>query len=596
MQQDAQETRIQPIAIKAPQLDLDADAYPFPVIISPKLSYYKQWNTSSYGNNNIHFTMPPNDSQTVIDRRMFIYVPFRVTFRATATVVGQSILTQGQDAPRQFPFNSCCSSAKLSLNGMSFTVEPAEIVHAFLTHNNPEELEQGFHSMGFSYPDQSASYAPTVGAFGTNRNPLGGYGEVGSNHAQSPRGAGNWTVLANPVSTAIGEVLTAVVEFFTVEPLFFLHPLLAGMKEDKGLYSVNTMELNFQMLTQQQRIWSRVGSTDTAFENSLVISYDIGRNITSLSQKEPLMFANYYTLNEQYNLPRNINLSYPYYAINILANSSAGLVAPLNQIQLTSNSIQLATIPKAVYIFVREQSSDLFQNPRACDFYLSLKNVSINFQNQNGILADASPQQLYAISRKNGCSQSWIQWGGDRAYVATFASQCTMRGGPLCLQFGQDIPLQGEWQSPAQGNQSTFQVKVTALNQSNRNINAVLYVVPVYEGVFNLRENYGNTQINLLTEKDVKEAKKSRALVYDQTQHVTGAGFFDDVVDFLKRHKVISNVMKIFPLTAPFSGIAENFGFSNFGDEEEDLDIEYQGGRQMPKRALKKHAKKRIMM
>ena len=278
---------INPTAVIFPQINLDASKYQFPVFISPKLNYYKRWATTSFSDSSLTWSMPPANSTTVIDRRMFVYVPIRVTFTGNPGA-NNYILNPNADAPRQFPFSSCVSTTKLAINGMSYTTNVAELIHPLLKYNVSEELEQGLLSGGFSYPDQASEYSSL---FGTNRSPFALYGDTTNQNAQTRGGSSNWTIVSNP--RAVGaEQIVAVVDMYTIEPLFLMYPMLAGQKQDKGLYNVSQMDLTFNMLTEQKRIWSRIAQPG---DGTLNITYKIGGTGSGIDP-QPYILANYYTL------------------------------------------------------------------------------------------------------------------------------------------------------------------------------------------------------------------------------------------------------------------------------------------------------------
>jgi len=54
-------------------------------------------------------------------------------------------------------------------------------------------------------------------------------------------------------------------------------------------------------------------------------------------------------------------------------------------------------------------SQQTYQNTSS---FLSISNISINFNSQSGLLASATPQDLYNISYRNGCAQSYYEWQG----------------------------------------------------------------------------------------------------------------------------------------------------------------------------------------
>src|SRR5690606_32698689 len=120
---------------------------------------------------------------------------------------------------------------------------------------------------------------------------------------------------------------------------------------------------------------------------------------------------------------------------------AAGVTNPLS-----SNNIQLNSIPRRMYIYVRERNQDLYSTPNNPDTYFSIENISIQFQNKNGLLASASKQQLYEISVKNHCNMSWTQWSGGPVVNSALPFGSTANhygtiGSILCIEYASDIGL-----------------------------------------------------------------------------------------------------------------------------------------------------------
>jgi hypothetical protein len=75
-----------------------------------------------------------------------------------------------------------------------------------------------------------------------------------------------------------------------------------------------------------------------------------------------------------------------------------------------TSTIQLNQIPDKLIVFVRKAMG--LQTVNDPDFFLAIKNVSLNFNNSSGILASATTQDLYRYSVENGSNQSWLEFSG----------------------------------------------------------------------------------------------------------------------------------------------------------------------------------------
>jgi hypothetical protein len=79
---------------------------------------------------------------------------------------------------------------------------------------------------------------------------------------------------------------------------------------------------------------------------------------------------------------------------------------------LNSNSIQLSTVPDKLIVFVRRPVGS--QTCSGTDSYLTITNISVNWNNQAGLLSSMSPEQLYMFSVQSGLANlSWDEFSGQ---------------------------------------------------------------------------------------------------------------------------------------------------------------------------------------
>jgi hypothetical protein len=80
------------------------------------------------------------------------------------------------------------------------------------------------------------------------------------------------------------------------------------------------------------------------------------------------------------------------------------------------------------------------------DFFFSITNLNITWGNKTGILSTLTQKDLYLICNKNGLRQSWPMFYGRaiNTYIGGSSKWYNGPGAPLCLNFGEDIPLLSE--------------------------------------------------------------------------------------------------------------------------------------------------------
>lgn len=519
--------RLDPVEVRDPRTILE-NKRDYAVLRAGSQTTCKTFTTTSISQSSIQFSCPPPSGGIIVDRKMYLTVPIRLTFTGTSPV-GQVLLNPAQDAPRAFPLSSAIDTLQVSINNQAVSIQMADIIQALMHFNTDAKLQELDYSMTPTYLDQSQAYSQL---FGATRSPLANYAD-GIDKTPMQRGAFPFTIVSNTNTSA-------VVDMVITEPLF-LSPFYWGKHNASGFYNVNTMDFNITFLNQAgNRMWSHDA-----------VSSGVATTITSISANfanfpgpafsyptvQPLMLFTYITPNETQILPYNMPITYPYFDVQRFPTDGNAIAAASPPVSLSSNNIQLNSIPRRMYIYVRERNQDLYSTPNNPDTYFSIENISIQFQNKNGLLASASKQQLYEMSVKNHCNMSWTQWSGGPVVnstlpFGTIANHYGTIGSILCIEFASDIGLDSI-EAPGKLGQYMLQVNVLATNISNRTITPTLYIVIVSEGTFTI-EGLGkaSTNIGVISSKDILDAKQSPFVNYRDVQEVNGGNFLSGLKDF----------------------------------------------------------------
>jgi hypothetical protein len=72
------------------------------------------------------------------------------------------------------------------------------------------------------------------------------------------------------------------------------------------------------------------------------------------------------------------------------------------------------------------------QNWNYANSFLKITNISVNFNNQSGLLASATANDLYTISNQNGSAQTWLEFNGAVQYTGAG----NVNGTPSRYQYG----------------------------------------------------------------------------------------------------------------------------------------------------------------
>jgi hypothetical protein len=552
----------------------------YAILKSGSQTTWKQYTTTSVSSSSIQFSCPPPSGGVFVDRKQYLYLPVRLTFTGVPPN-NATLLRPNQDAPRAYPISSAIDTLQATINNQSVSVNIADIVHALMHFNTDEKVMNLDYSTFPALQDQSQNYSDLLGAI---RSPLQGYGDSNDYSVMGRGGFANYNIVSNPVGNGVASV-TAIVDCAFCEPLF-LSPFYWGRGNASAFFNVTTMDFNITFLgNAANRFWSHdpsgvsgtvITSSSAQFNNFTGTPFSFN---TQGMGNVPLMFFQYITPQETQILSPQMSVTYPFFDLPRYP-SDFPPIAPNGTAQLTSNNIQLSSIPRRLYVFVRNNNSTLYSNASYTDTFMQINNVSIQFQNKSGLLSSASMSQLYQMSVKNHCSMSWTQWSGGPVHVAGGFTKYGTIGSVLCIEFATDIGLDS-LDAPGKLGQYMLQlqVNVTNVNQTE-SVNPTLYLVPVLEGTFTI-EGLGraSTNIGVITSQEILDAQSRPFVNYKDVESVNGGDFLSGLRDFgnrlwnglkqvhnfVKDNRLISQGLDAFPMTKPFAPIAKSLGYGHGG-------------------------------
>jgi|WetSurMetagenome_2_1015567.scaffolds.fasta_scaffold00833_7 hypothetical protein len=537
----------------------------------------KQFTTTSISSSSIQFSCPPPSGGVIVDRKMYLALPVRLTLAGTAPV-GQVLLNAGQDAPRAFPLSSAIDTLQVTINNQSVSINMADVIQPLMHFNNDVKLSELDYSTTPSQLDQSQDYETL---FGSVRSPFANFGDS-TDQSMMSRGGFPFTIRSNTNTSAI-------VDMVICEPLF-LSPFYWGHSNSSGFFNVNTMDFNITFLGNAGfRMWSHDALSSGVQTNITSIGVQFngfsGPAFAYLDSIQPNMLFTYITPNETQVIPYNMPITYSYFDVQRYP-TDLNQAIPANGITpLNSNNIQLNSIPRRMYIYVRQSNSELYSTCANPDSFFSIENVNIQFQNKTGLLNSANKRQLYEMSVKNHCNLSWTEWSGQKVNNANFSGQYAGIGSILAIEFASDIGLDSI-EAPGKLGQYMLQVNVNVTNVSNRSITPTLYVVVVSEGSFTI-EGLGkaSTNIGVISSQDILDAASMPGLNYKDVEHVNGGNFLSGLKDFgrnllsgikdanafLKDTRLLSNVSGLIPHPGAqaFSGVTKQLGYGEGEGEGE---------------------------
>lgn len=547
---------------------------------------------SSNSNNYFNFTTNPPGRKNVLDRHITIRVPVRLTFNGPGDASGSLIVQQGRDAFRSFPISSIISTLTCKINGFPVSIETNQFIHVLENFHNKSDALNTIQSI---YPNMADNYQNYSDGDISNRNPLGSYGD---NPAIVPRGAYDMNVISN---TNTDCVIEAVLSETIVLP-----PFLFDDSQSGGLTNLDTLEFNFIMSTNLWRIWSRSEANTVPLTG------------LSVELQKPNILLNWITPRDTQNIPDRVR--YPYFQLSRY-NQKQEEMGPNIQRTFTSQVIQFNSIPRKLYIFVKQSDSEadktLDKSIHYTDTYFKIDRLSLSWDNIDGVLSGCEDINLYQMSVNNGLNYDWESWKGLTTNIGTVvpqnANKIGLKGSIVCLCPGVDFGLRN---SQAEGvlDKINFQVQATVTNvNQTKTLVPDLYVMAVYDGYLDIFNNSATAIIGAVTGADILSTPISYDISYHEIQKIYGGDFFSKVRDtgskivkslskandYLRDKKLISNALGAIPspYTQSAAQVAKSLGYGYGGVLEGGCmncdNTCGDGGAMMPKQRLMKRLKNR---
>jgi hypothetical protein len=363
--------------------------------------------TTPTSTNNIIYNVQVPSMSTCIDRNIYQQSQVELQLRLANVPTGQLALNYGlTDSLQAFPLTSLMTAMQSTVNNCSITVNIKDILPQVLRMYDHEKLVR-YNSSAPALPD--LFFYNYADAIGTQTNPMGSFQNMSFNNDLLPRGAFPLLditvqhygagVLTDDSLVSTGDADTWIVNvtFKTIEPLIALSPFANTDNNDCASFlGINNMSLQFNIDQQCSRVWS---SANNYIQSIRVVSFSDCALLLNFLSLQPEQYAKISAKNV---LPY---LDVPRYIF------SSGVILRANEAgSYTFTNIQLNQVPDLFIIVARKPMAQ--QNWRDSASFLTINGISINFNNQSGILSSATQSQLYQLSQKNGSSQCYFEFIG----------------------------------------------------------------------------------------------------------------------------------------------------------------------------------------
>ncbi len=519
------------------------------------------------GGGNTTFYFNPATSNTIMDRVVLLQCSVIVTMPAGNL--------WGRFAPVSFPLNSAIKSLQVKINGKSETTEPFRMKGFWERMHTSDLIKRQFQS-----------YTPVM------RDNDYEYNKMAARESFSPF---TYPEKVGSYFTPRAEFAYTVDNTGLIRTYTFTEPLLIDLFEvssQEGIYNLANVEINIVWVTNlaaymfSDPIFIKADGTTTAglvgpartvdggddFPSTLVgrtaqdiskysmfevktsalavidthtyIShhtlYSTGGGLADLStlntipaytaviDKGSKLLVRYMEASSE--LEHVLNL--PYLSYNrILKQASEAITPSVNKVYTISfDQISQDIIPAYGIIQVKRSLDDRTVSYLADSCY-PIDKVSITLGNKPGLLSNATPEQLWQMSVRNGLDVSWDEW--------RYRGQCI-----VLFKFGEDIG----GLVPGASAMMRMQIKVDFKNPytltAGYKTDAELFLVT--PGMLTLMPNAMNLQLGINDNSALEEAKFN-PVSFDSEDGLTGevrsgAGF---KTSFGKGRKIFSSALNI---------------------------------------------------
>ena len=496
---------------------------------------YQRFPSTSSSNSALIFNVQVPSENVVIGRDLLLTTGLTFTINCANVPSGQFAFNYGvTDALQAFPLNSLLTTATVQINNTTVSINLQDVLPSLLRMNNSRELYR-YNSTTPSLPDQA--YGEYANGVTSNNNPLAGYQNASYDVDQVPRGAhpiGYASILHNITaggtdssleSTNVLDTWVIVISTVVTEPLF-LSPFIFGEPEFncQGLLGINNMSFTLNVDSSCKRAFSSATNyiTSIALGINGQNGFVAGAIGTIPAQTQPsLLFRFLSTQPSDLVQTKNIvpYMDFPRYLTNSANSPTIAAWAGGDNLaataQLTSSNLQINQIPDLFIINIRKPMSQ--QTIQDATAFLTINNISINLNNQSGLLSSASQYDLWRMSVKNGSTQSWLEFSGvsNHSTPSGTGSLYATTGSLLIINPAYDLSLPDYISCGSLGNYN-FQFQCNVSNQFAASIQPEIVVITANSGIFTTQQGVSAVYTGILTKEMVLSAKS-----HDQASAMT---------------------------------------------------------------------------
>lgn len=453
---------------------------------------------NSYSNQNVNFNLNNIATQTCRDSRLELVCSFVATLPVRNTSnVALNVINSDNFGFRSYPLARSMASIQQKINSASYTLNTNEIIDA-LTFINAVPKNANFYDN--TQPDCVDNWA---NASGSSLTPIGPYTNTLQGNGVYKNRSLNYEIISGNTVQANSNG-TVIIQGTLVEPL--VSPFNNISREDEtGLYAIQGELISIQWVSNLfNSMFAFVLPTGISFQpNSVPTCALNGVGYTGVFTP-PTLNCIYLTPYED-QIPKIPKQSiYHYNDYVVYNNNIASNVAPNGVANLVSQVAQFTNVPQYILIYARPSNS-VRESLAGCgipDVYLTIENLSIQWDNGQPIFSQASTHQLYNVSERNGLCMNREQFMGkllNESLVASGAAPIHGVGSILVVSPTLDLSARPRTTAGSPGRYVMQITQGTARNNTSQTFASVdLYIVGITSGILErISSEYRNYLLNI---------------------------------------------------------------------------------------------------
>lgn len=497
------------------------DSLPFGVVKSGQNVTTQIYPATSQSASSQTYSIQTPSEVTLLDRNIVWQSTYELEIRGTPAA-GEFLVDLGnRDALSPLPLHMSATTLQVQVNNNSVSVNIRDVLPQLLRMYGDDRALARWNGIAPLAPDTYRDYADQLGA---NNNSNGSWAQTADNSLIS-RGTFSIDSLEqtqpvigggekNRQTIGDGTLRVVRVRFTSLEPLFLSPFHFANLSANQmAIYGVSNLNFIFNISAAATRLW-RCGASEAAIANYSV-------TIASVSGSR-LIFQMLTPHPSQILPSKNVvdYVDFPRYLTTFTSTIGAAALSALNELVPTttvfsSNNIQLNQVPDMLVICARKPMSQ--QTNRDSDSFFPITGISINWNNQSGLLANATQDTLFRMSAKS-TNQTWQEFKGYAnkylppvgASYDTQLQQVLTSGSILALRFGQDIPIVEEFYAAGSLGSFNLQFNLTIQNYTLAAQQVELVLMCVNSGLFITSQGVSSTYTGILTKSDVLAASEMK--------------------------------------------------------------------------------------